>query len=566
MSAPGPAVAAAVRLLCLAVVGALLGCLCLPAPCSFTVAAAAPASAAAPLSRLLASDIVRDFPPSARSRRWLKALRTSSAHSSQPSSSSSPSPDTLFYPTDYGADAIGVNDSSPAFAALMADLLSPSRVNHTHRLANGIVDLGGATVDLQGGDYLLSQPLVLPFCYGNLRFVRGTLRAASSFPPSSYLVVLGQGSSAACKATGQDTTMENVAVSELMLDGSQVAAGGLRISDCMGAVLGPQVFYLGFTRAGLTISGGHEVQVLNSWLGQYTYSDPRKEKGKAMGIEVLGNDHVISDVVVFSAQTGIYVKGAANLFTNVHAWNCATGNHGVGIYLDCAGYTQNRLVGVYMDWTALVAVAPEHLVVVDSFFLGGGAIVLATSPTSRAINGLSISNNQWDDGGGVAAIQLNETAGAFTSLTDCDIDGNMLDSSYHAQSSRAHVRATVAHSLSSSNGTSTYCIDLSAQLLFSQFNLSAAQLSLSVDDPTSGLPSFAIVPGQADGLAAADRRSLCVAVDFSEVGRRRSTRGDGSGVLQLTFDISVDQSAYSFGRRRADSPALLQPMRSARGQ
>ena len=264
--------------------------------------------------RVLRSDITSSISPSRMARLRSSPHRQSPAHtllsptlSLSPPSSADPASSTLFLPIAYGADPLGVQDSTSAFTRLMADLLS---VNHTHRLANNIVDLGGATVDLQGGDFLISQPLVLPFCYGNVRFQRGTLRASPTFPASSYLLVLGAGSTDKCKATDQDTTMENVAVSELMLDGQQYAMGCLQISSIMGAVLGPNNFYLGFTTVGITVQGGHEVQILNSWLGQYVYSDPRKEKGHATGIAILGNDHVIRDVVVDSAQIGIYVNGA----------------------------------------------------------------------------------------------------------------------------------------------------------------------------------------------------------------------------------------------------------------
>ena len=315
---------------------------------------------AAAARRLQPSDVLASFAAagSTQHARWGRALRTSSVPNSR--LPSSPSPSTLLYPVDYGADPTGVADSTSAFAALMAPLLSPTRFNHNHRLANGNVDLGGATVDLQGGDFLLSAPLLLPFCFGNVRFQRGTLRASPTFPPSSYFVELGHGDAEQCKATEQDTTLENVAVSELMLDGAQVASGCLRISVVMGAVLGPNNLYLGFTRAGLTVSGGHEVQISASWMGQFTYDYPRKERGTAMGIELLGNDHVISDVVVFSAQTGIDVRGAANLIVNAHTWNQATGNHGVGIFLDCAGYATPRTACWPCTWTG-TRWSPSHL-------------------------------------------------------------------------------------------------------------------------------------------------------------------------------------------------------------
>ena len=491
--------------------------------------------------RIRPADILRSFPAS-RAPRYLRALRTSSVplRTSLPSAPSS----SLFLPSTYGADPSGATDSSAAFSALLHDLLS---ANHSHRLANGIVDLGGATIDLEGGDFLLSSPLVLPFCIGNVRIQRGTLRASASFPNTSYLLVIGSGSSKSCAPTGQDTVMENVAVSELMLDGAQRAAGCVIISSIMGAVLGPNNFILGFTEVGISVVGGHEVQISNSWFGQYLYDDPRKERGHALGISIRGNDHVVSDVVVYSAQTGIYVQGAANLIQNAHTWNQANGNHGVGIMLDSAGYDQNRIVACYLDWNDLVVLDPEHLVVSDAFFLGGGALLLRATTKSHSINGLSVTDCEFDDGGGVAAIQLDESAASFTGLTDCRIEGNMLDSSYHSTGTRAQRRATFTHSTAQSNAT--HCVDLTQALLFPQFPLTSTQVTISVNDTSFGLPLYAVVPGSAPGLATGDARSVCVAVRF--VGAEPSP---SVGSVQLTIDLSVDQSSYSFGRVKGTHP------------
>ena len=290
---------------------------------------ALPTIAAAGTSR---ADILRSF-PAARSHRYRKALTATSQHSAIGIDSAlsaalsldaaSPSAfDGLWLPGSFGADPTGVRDSTAAFDSLFHALLS---VNRTHRLASGIIDLGGATIDLQGGDYLISRPLVLPFCYGNVKLQRGTLRASPTFPAASSMLMIGNGSTALCSPDGQDTTIENVQVSALMFDGQQRAAECITVRAIMGAVLGPGNFYLGFTRAGVAVQGGHEVQIENSWFGQYVYSDPRKEQGNATGIEIIGNDHVVSSVVIYSAKYGIYMRGAANLIWNAHAWNDATG-------------------------------------------------------------------------------------------------------------------------------------------------------------------------------------------------------------------------------------------------
>ena len=59
-----------------------------------------------------------------------------------------------------------------AFQDAMAVLLTRGS-NHT--LSNGIVDLGGAILDLSGGDYLISAPLYIPNYYGNVHVTGGAV-------------------------------------------------------------------------------------------------------------------------------------------------------------------------------------------------------------------------------------------------------------------------------------------------------------------------------------------------------------------------------------------------------
>ena len=489
------------------------------------------------------ADIVRSF-PSARTSRYRRALTATNHHSASHTahlsvaltpSDAAPPPAGLWLPTDFGADPTGAADSSPAFDLLLHSLLS---VNRSHRLASGILDLGGATIDLQGGDYLISRPIVIPFCYGNVRMQRGTVRASSAFPASSSLLLIGNGSTELCDVDEQATSMENVAVSDVMFDGQQYAAECITIRSIMGAVLGPDLFFLGFTRAGVSVQGGHEVQIENSWLGQFVYSDPRKENGTAIGIELIGNDHVVNNVVVYSALHGIYVRGAANLIYNAHTWNDATGtgNGGLGIYMDCAGYTQNRVVASYLDYNDMLIVDPEHLLVTDCFFLGGGAVRLKASNASHRINGLIVRDNMFDVADdGSPAIKLDESEAQFTSLVDCVIDGNMLDSNYRALTTRV----TRRFEFESDPSAPSYCFDLRDSLLFPQFNATSVQVTLHTSD-ASVVPSLVVAPGRASGVAADDRRSVCV------VTSPIKTAG-----IQLAVDVTVDQSQYTVGQHAA---------------
>ena len=85
-----------------------------------------------------------------------------------------------------------------------------------------IVDLGGATLDLQGGVYLLSQPVAVPPFFGNLRIMDGTLRASGSFPEAGYLIEIGDDDVCQSDHSAQDTCNVDVGVQGVFLDAYQV--------------------------------------------------------------------------------------------------------------------------------------------------------------------------------------------------------------------------------------------------------------------------------------------------------------------------------------------------------
>jgi hypothetical protein len=73
----------------------------------------------------------------------------------------------------------------------MAALLAAASERNGGRMASGIVSLGGATLDLEGGLYNISRPLVIPAMVANLHIVRGTLRASPVFPADGFLIHIG---------------------------------------------------------------------------------------------------------------------------------------------------------------------------------------------------------------------------------------------------------------------------------------------------------------------------------------------------------------------------------------
>eukprot|EP01052_Picozoa_sp_SAG31_P000616 SAG31_NODE_17_length_35773_cov_25.999271_41_plen_200_part_00 len=146
-------------------------------------------------------------------------------------------------------------------------------------MASNITDLGGATLDLSGGVYKISAPLVIPAMYGNVQIVRGTLRASATFPRDRWLVEIGNSSCIPHLSNGhkdvQGSCGQFINLNQMLFDASHVAAGGVHVSKTMGTTLGPSVFFTGFTSSGVQIDGGHECMIQEAWFAECEWSDAR---------------------------------------------------------------------------------------------------------------------------------------------------------------------------------------------------------------------------------------------------------------------------------------------------
>jgi hypothetical protein len=91
-------------------------------------------------------------------------------------------------PAEHGGDPSGATDSTDAVQKCMSLLLSsPSQ----RKMASGITDLGGVTLALGGGTFLVSETLVIPPLVGNIHVSDGTVRASSSFDKGDHLFTIG---------------------------------------------------------------------------------------------------------------------------------------------------------------------------------------------------------------------------------------------------------------------------------------------------------------------------------------------------------------------------------------
>ena len=332
----------------------------------------------------------------------------------------------VFNPVIYGADPSGVKDSTGAIHAALNDLFRQTNKSSGPTMASGIADLGGATLDLAGGQYLISKPIVIPPMVGNLHLRDGTLRASSSFPPAMWLVSVGNATTCkpilpSGKPDAQASCNEGVTLSNMLFDAAHVAAGGVYAGAVMGTVI-TSAFFTGFTQIGISIEHGHEVMVSETWLASCYWSDAERcRKGSSassIGVRIDGNDHYIFNTIIFDyTGVGVEVLGAANLLEAVHTWN----GGGVGIALGSAsssyGAHQNRLLGCYLDYNTLDMYDPSSVVVESSFFLATHAILHAGA--KGTIDGLVMRYNSY------TTPQSVVLDGAFTSAKGVVISGEM---------------------------------------------------------------------------------------------------------------------------------------------
>lgn len=75
----------------------------------------------------------------------------------------------VYHVTSYGADPTGKTDSTEALTRALSDAFKGPSYGS---LMEGISNLGGAQVNLEGGNYMISRPLRFPAAGGGNLMVR----------------------------------------------------------------------------------------------------------------------------------------------------------------------------------------------------------------------------------------------------------------------------------------------------------------------------------------------------------------------------------------------------------
>jgi len=386
-------------------------------------------------------------------------------------------------PLEFGADPTGRTDSTDAILMAVAAAFNVSNVQPI-KMASNINNLGGATLDLNGGEYLISKPIPISLLVGNVRIRGGTLRASQSFPSASFLIEVG---SSDCKpADKQNVCNEFIVIEDMFLDGSHIAAGGINVFSTMGTTIGPSMFITGFNEAGVRVNQGHETMVFDSWIAEYYWSDsdPSKDKcnegtGGSIGIELNGEDNYVTNVIIFDFTClGVLVNGAASILDGVHSWN----GGGVAIKVNGTYDIQDRILNCYLDYSTLMIVNPKFVLVEGNFFYETHAVLVGPQ-----LNGLTMKNNIYSMnqcGGNVSVVLDNEKGGEPTChnvVIEDEINGQQ-------SGGTVSILQTTARKSLYQMSSKVWQVDFSSILLLSEIEAIDYSFVLSED---SSLPAHA---------------------------------------------------------------------------
>jgi hypothetical protein len=249
-----------------------------------------------------------------------------------------------------------------------------------------------------------------------------------------------------------------------------------------------------------------------------------------VGIKIAGNDHYVTNVIVYSSRVGIELTGAANIVNGIHTWNQATGNGGIGIL---NRESQNRFTGCYLDFNDLVLENAQQVTVSDGFFLGGGQLVFAAPAAGSAIVATTITGTVWRHTS-LPALAVNETAGTWTSALDLLVTGSTQPGAPRGVTVATKV-LTVP--LASWPADGVFTVDFSDVLLLPHAPIQAATARW-VGGPLGS--AHAAVPYPLVGALPAKAAGSPLAVT---VYASPPPAGAGPGSLQLL--VTADQSASS---------------------
>ena len=163
----------------------------------------------------------------------------------------------------------------------------------------------------------------------------------------------------------------------------------------------------------------------------------------------------------------------------MHTWNLATNDNGTGILIEAHSI---RLLDVYLDYNDLVLTAPIFMIDVENtFFLGGGTLVLKANAASSEIQGLNVMNSIYSIGNfyqNVSTIELDEAKGKFTKVENMIVKGIQMNEGSRKYSLKT---SSTKRSMTLMNATK-WVFDFSDVLLFENIGIQDVDYTMKMDE------------------------------------------------------------------------------------
>jgi len=277
-------------------------------------------------------------------------------------------------------------------------------------------------VDFNGGEYLISKPLILP-PGKRVTLQNGTLLAADNFPENGFLIESGQ--------AGKDGSFANEDLCfDNMLFDSRHRGGGLKLKSYNRAVI-TRTWFRHFRTTGLHLAGwSHEALVDKVYFNEYTWDEwtATQTNPERFGTALIVDspDNHFSEVVVALAKKGIEVGGQYNQFANIHVWGCSE----QGVHLKSSFLSLNQ---AYIDGVQVQIDDPWQVEIVNSKFFAHindpdwAFIVLKPTKQNTYVKGLKIKDSSFQNTEStIKGLKIDNSAGSFhpTEVRDCFISDN----------------------------------------------------------------------------------------------------------------------------------------------
>ena len=365
-----------------------------------------------------------------------------------------------------GGDPTGVADSTAALRAAIAAVAERGRsAGGVWPAADGA---GGATLDLGGGVYRVSAPLVLQGAgLRDFTIAHGTLVAdAAAFPADGFLLDV--------------TATTGLALVDLTLDAAH-AGGGARLTDTFQTVVTRTSFYH-YRSVGLWGVGGHELLVDGGFFAEYEFGEPGYNVSalkSGIGVWLDMPDSSVYNSVVRCSRVGVVVRGGGNLLHGVHVYATCSKDGGPGgadtaVALVADGFMA-RVHGCYWDNSPLVVTAMYHATLIGNVFYGLAGLVYAPQLPGIPARSLVATGNVFTSTpDGAPGIHYDTTSGSVngSALAGVVVADNAFDDEAGARTTRPAV--TVAAGGNASSGW-LGAVDLRPHLLFPPLEAAAGE-------------------------------------------------------------------------------------------